>query len=228
MLYTPLLPEAAAGNIEPRHVAVPLRTMCPDADLVLGCAAALDRKRRVVEVQSEAGRIAISYEQLVIALGSVTRTPLVPGLREHALGLKDLGDAIRLRNHVLRQIELADAAPHSAARRLTFVVAGAGFSGVEAIAEVSEMADEALRSHPRLAHVPPPLGPGRRRAADPRPDARRPRPLRRAHAGPARHRDRDADAPGRGRRRRRPALRRAADRRRRPSCGRPAWRPTRW
>ena len=155
MLYTPLLPEAAAGNIEPRHVVVPLRTMCPNADLVLGHAVALDRERRVVEVQTEAGRVAIAYEQLVIALGSVTRTPPVPGLREHALGLKDLGDAIRLRNHVLRQIELADAAPHTAARRLTFVVAGAGFSGVEAIAEVSEMAQDALRHHPRLAHVTP-------------------------------------------------------------------------
>jgi NADH:ubiquinone reductase (H+-translocating) len=155
MLYTPLLPEAAAGNIEPRHVVVPLRTMCPNADLVLGCAVSLDRERRVVEVQTEAGRVAISYEQLVIALGSVTRTPPVPGLTEHALGLKDLGDAIRLRNHVLRQIEIADAAPHTADRRLTFVVAGAGFSGVEAIAEVSEMADEALRHHPRLAHVKP-------------------------------------------------------------------------
>jgi NADH dehydrogenase len=155
MLYTPLLPEAAAGNIEPRHVVVPLRTMCPNADLVLGCAVSLDREQRVVEVQTEAGRVAISYEQLVIALGSVTRTPAVPGLREHALGLKDLGDAIRLRNHVLRQIELADAAPYSAERRLTFVVAGAGFSGVEAIAEVSEMAEEALRHHPRLAHVEP-------------------------------------------------------------------------
>jgi NADH dehydrogenase len=155
MLYTPLLPEAAAGNIEPRHVVVPLRTMCPNADLVLGCAVSLDRERRVVEVQTEAGRVAISYEQLVIALGSVTRTPAVPGLREHALGLKDLGDAIRLRNHVLRQIEIADAAPHTAERRLTFVVAGAGFSGVEAIAEVSEMAEEALRHHPRLAHVKP-------------------------------------------------------------------------
>jgi NADH:quinone reductase (non-electrogenic) len=155
MLYTPLLPEAAAGNIEPRHVVVPLRTMCPNADLVLGCAVSLDRERRVVEVQTEAGRVAISYEQLVIALGSVTRTPAVPGLREHAVGLKDLGDAIRLRNHVLRQIEIADAAPHTAGRRLTFVVAGAGFSGVEAIAEVSEMAEEALRHHPRLAHVQP-------------------------------------------------------------------------
>ena len=90
MLYTPLLPEAAAGNIEPRHVVVPIRTMCPHADLVLGHAVALDPERRVVEVQSEAGRIAISYEKLVVALGSVTRTPAVPGLREHALGLKDL------------------------------------------------------------------------------------------------------------------------------------------
>jgi NADH dehydrogenase len=155
MLYTPLLPEAAAGNIEPRHVVVPLRSMCPDADLVLGSATALDSERRVVEVESEAGRVAIAYADLVIALGSVTRTPPVPGLPEHALGLKDLADAIRLRNHVLRQIELADAAPHTAARRLTFVVAGGGFSGVEAIAEVSEMADDALRHHPRLAHVRP-------------------------------------------------------------------------
>jgi NADH dehydrogenase len=155
MLYTPLLPEAAAGSVEPRHVVVPLRTMCPNADLVLGSAVTLDPERRVVEVQSEAGRFAIAYADLVVALGSVTRTPPVPGLAAHALGLKDLGDAIRLRNHVLRQIELADAAPHTAARRLTFVVAGAGFSGVEAIAEVSEMAEEALRHHPRLAHVRP-------------------------------------------------------------------------
>jgi hypothetical protein len=129
MLYTPLQPEAAAGNIEPRHVVVPLRTMCPHADLVLGSAVTLDPERRVVEVESEAGRVAVAYADLVIALGSVTRTPPVPGLRDHALGLKDLADAIRLRNHVLRQIELADAAPHTAARRLTFVVAGAGFSG---------------------------------------------------------------------------------------------------
>jgi NADH dehydrogenase len=155
MLYTPLLPEAAAGSVEPRHVVVPLRTMCPHSELVLGAATTLDPERRVVEVESEAGRVAISYSELVIALGSVTRTPPVPGLREHSLGLKDLADAIRLRNHVLRQIELADAAPHTAGRRLTFVVAGAGFSGVEAIAEVSEMAEDALRHHPRLRGVRP-------------------------------------------------------------------------
>jgi NADH dehydrogenase len=155
MLYTPLLPEAAAGTIEPRHVAVPLRAMCPHADLLLGCASELDLDRRTVTVRSEAGRFAVSYTDLVVALGSVTRMPAVPGLAEHALSLKDLGDAIRLRDHVLRQIELADAAPEQAAERLTFVVAGAGFAGVETIAELRELVAAALRRHRRLREVEP-------------------------------------------------------------------------
>jgi NADH dehydrogenase len=155
MLYTPLLPEAAAGSVEPRHVTVPLRTMCPEADLVLGSAVSLDHERRVVQVQTEAGPVSIAYAELVIALGAVSRMPSVPGLREHALGLKDLGDAIRLRNHVLRQLDLADADPDSAHRRLTFVLAGAGFAGVEAVAELHELVADAIRRHPRLAHVQP-------------------------------------------------------------------------
>jgi NADH dehydrogenase len=155
MLYTPLLPEAAAGSIEPRHVTVPLRSMCPHADLLLGKAVSLDTERRVVEVASEAGSFAVEYEDLVVALGSVTHLPPVPGLREHALSLKSLGDAIRLRNHVLHQIELADADPSSAERRLTFVFAGAGFAGVETVAELQELAAGALRRHPRLDGVEP-------------------------------------------------------------------------
>jgi NADH dehydrogenase len=155
MLYTPLLPEAAAGTIEPRHVAVPLRTMCPHADLVLGSAVDHDPERRVVHVTSEAGEFSIAYADLVVALGAVTRLPPVPGVREHAHQLKDLSDAIRLRNHVLRQIDLADAAPDTAQARLTFVLAGAGFSGVEAIAELNELAADALVRHPRLRDVAP-------------------------------------------------------------------------
>jgi NADH dehydrogenase len=155
MLYTPLLPEAAAGSIEPRHVTVPLRAMAPHSDLLLGSAVTLDTGGKVVHVSSEAGSFAVGYERLVIALGSVTRTPEVPGLAEHALGLKDIGDAIRLRNHVLRRIELADADPSSAERRLTFVFAGAGFAGVEAVAELQELAEGALRRHPRLDGIRP-------------------------------------------------------------------------
>jgi NADH dehydrogenase len=155
MLYTPLLPEAAAGSVEPRHVTVPLRTMCPDAELVLGSVVGVDAERRVAHVESEAGRFAIAYAELVVALGSVTRVPDVPGLRERSFALKDLPDAIRLRNHVLRQIELADALPQRAARRLTFVVAGGGFAGVETLAEVHELVADALLRHPRLRGVQP-------------------------------------------------------------------------
>ena len=149
MLYTPLLPEAAAGSIEPRHVTVPLRSMCPHADLLLGSAVALDPDARRVTVASEAGTFAVAYERLVIALGSVTPA------REHTFALKDIGDAIRLRNHVLRRIELADADPASAHKRLTFVFAGAGFAGVETVAELQELTEGALRRHPRLAGVRP-------------------------------------------------------------------------
>jgi NADH:ubiquinone reductase (H+-translocating) len=155
MLYTPLLPEAAAGSVEPRHVTVPLRAMAPDADLILGSVVALDPCRRVVEVESEAGRFAVAYADLVIALGAVTRMPDLPGLHEHAFRLKDLTDAIRLRNHVLRQIELADAAPEHAARRLTFLFAGAGFAGVEVLAELRDLVAETLPRHPRLAGIEP-------------------------------------------------------------------------
>jgi NADH dehydrogenase len=155
MLYTPLLPEAAAGSVEPRHVTVPLRTMCPHADFVLGSVRSLDAERRLVTVESDAGDIEIAYADLVIALGAVARMPDLPGLRQHALGLKDLVDAIRLRNHVLRQIELADAIPETAARRLTFVLAGAGFAGVEAVAELNELVSDALTRHPRLDGVTP-------------------------------------------------------------------------
>jgi NADH dehydrogenase len=155
MLYTPLLPEAAAGSLEPRHVTVPLRAMCPHADLLLGSAVSLDPRAKRVHVDSDAGSFAVAYERLVVALGSITRTPGVPGLQERALTLKDIGDAIRLRNHVLRQIELADADPTSAQRRLTFVFAGAGFAGVETVAELQELAEAALRRHPRLGGVRP-------------------------------------------------------------------------
>jgi NADH dehydrogenase len=123
--------------------------MCPHADLLLGSVTALDTDARLAHVSSEAGSFALAYERLVIALGAVTRTP------EHALALKDIGDAIRLRNHVLRQIELADADPARAERRLTFVFAGAGFAGVEAIAELQELAEGALRRHPRLDGIRP-------------------------------------------------------------------------
>ena len=157
MLFTPLLPEAASGTLEPRHVVVPLRQMCPHAELLLGRVAALDEERRAVQVETaDAGRFELEYEQLVLALGAVTRTLPVPGLAEHALGFKDLGEAIHLRNHVLRRLEAANASldDGGAAPHLSFVFVGAGYAGVEALAELADLVGDALRFYPRLHAVP--------------------------------------------------------------------------
>ena len=157
MLYTPLLPEAASGTLEPRHVVVPLRQMCPHAELLLGRVTALDEEHRLAHVETpNAGSFDVGYEHLVVALGSTHRTLPVPGLAEHALGFKDLPDAIHLRNHVLRELEAADAAADPAGRQahLSFVFVGAGYAGVEALAELSDLVADALRYYPRLRDAP--------------------------------------------------------------------------
>ena len=156
MLYTPMLPEAASGTLEPRHVVVPLRMMCPHADLILGRATDLDQARRSVRVETDDGLLTLEYENLVVALGAISRTLPIPGLADHALGFKTLADAIQLRNHVLRRLEAAAAAPSEGQRRreLTFVFVGAGYAGVEALAELSDLVRDALRYYPTLRHEP--------------------------------------------------------------------------
>ncbi|HXF97612.1 MAG TPA: NAD(P)/FAD-dependent oxidoreductase [Gaiellaceae bacterium] len=151
MLYTPLLPEAGSGTLEPRHVVVPLRQMCPHAELILGRATGLDEERKVVSADTLAGPLELRYERLVLALGAVPRVPPVPGLAEHGLGFKDLADAIALRNRVLRQLERAAIDPDPA--ELGFVFVGAGYAGVEALAELHDLARAALRFYPPLRGV---------------------------------------------------------------------------
>ncbi len=152
MLYTPLLPEAASGMIEPRHVVVPLRQMCPHAELVLGRATSLDTATRTVSAETIAGPAEISYRRLVVALGAVNRVFPVPGLAEHGRGFKDLADAIGLRNHVLERLDAAAAG--GPASELGFVFVGAGYAGVEALAELNDLARAALRFYPSLRDVP--------------------------------------------------------------------------
>src|SRR4030095_9761509 len=110
MLFTPMLPEAASGTLEPRHVVVPSRQMCPHADLILGQVTAHDPERRGIQVVTEDRVFWIRYTDLVVALGSVVRTLPIPGLAEHALGFKSLGEAIHLRNHVLQRLPRAERA----------------------------------------------------------------------------------------------------------------------
>jgi NADH dehydrogenase len=156
MLYTPLLPEAASGTLEPRHTVVPLRVMCPHAELLLGDVVAVDLAARTATIGTSDGERTVRWQELVLALGAVPRTVPVPGLADHGLSFKSLPDAINLRNHVLRELEAADAEEDEAARRahLSFVFVGAGYAGVEALAELSDLVDDALRYYPRLQGTP--------------------------------------------------------------------------
>ena len=157
MLYTPLLPEAAAGTLEPRHVVVPIRQMCPHAELLLGRVVSRDADARTVVAETLGGTFEIGYERLVVALGAVPRTFPVPGLAEHGRGFKDVADAIALRNRLLRALESAAARldRDEAGRDLGFVFVGAGYAGVEALAELHDLAQDAIRrSYPTLRGVP--------------------------------------------------------------------------
>jgi len=155
LLFTPMLPEVASGSIEPRHVVVPLRQMCPHADLVLGEVTTIDTDTRTVAARNEVGELLYRYEHLVIALGAVSRTLPIPGLAGYGVGFKTFYDAVYLRDHVLRELELADNElnPDRAAAHLGFVFVGAGYAGVEALAELHDLVQDALRDYPQLRGV---------------------------------------------------------------------------
>jgi NADH dehydrogenase len=157
MLFTSLLPEAASGTLEPRHVVVPLRMMCPHAELCLGRATAVDLEHDRVQVEIGERLEWIRYCNVVLALGSIARSLPIPGLADHALGFKDLADAIHLRNHVLRRLEIAaaDQTPGHRRRELTFVFVGAGYAGVEALGELADLVRDALRYYPELVAETP-------------------------------------------------------------------------
>jgi NADH dehydrogenase len=153
MVYTPFLPQAAGGTLEPRHVVVPLRGPLRTTTVLVGAATAHDADARTITFRSEAGdERTLPYHQLVAAPGSVSRTLPVPGLREAALGFKTVAEAIALRNRALQQLELAEAADSAEERaaHLTFVFVGGGYAGVEALAEVEDLIRDAKRLHPAL------------------------------------------------------------------------------
>src|SRR5262249_18506915 len=124
LLFTPLLPGAAAGTLEPRHVVVPLREQLERTDLWLGRVAGAEPGRNRLMVDPLDGRRhELCYDQLIVALGSVSRTLPIPGLVEHARGFKTLSEAIALRNRVLAMLEIAETIrdPDVRAAYLTFL-----------------------------------------------------------------------------------------------------------
>jgi NADH dehydrogenase len=152
LLYTPLLPGAAGGTLDPRHVVVPLRSQLRRTDVMIGEVTGADPARCTLAVKRIDGEhVELHYDQLVIALGSVSRTLPVPGLAEHAIGLKSLSDATALRNQVLSCLDIAESLEDSAHRAeyLGFVFVGAGYAGVEGLSELQDFAAEAIELYPR-------------------------------------------------------------------------------
>jgi len=153
MTYQPFLPEAAAGNISPRHAVVPLRRELRKCRILAGEVTKIEHARMTATVQPIVGPAReLTYDHLVFAPGSISRTLPIPGLAEEAVGFKTIGEAIWLRNRVLERLDIAAATtdPETRKRALAFVIVGAGFAGVEALGEMEDMARDALRYYPEL------------------------------------------------------------------------------
>lgn len=153
MTYQPFLAEAAGGSVEPRHVVVPLRPVLRGCRVVTARVTAVDPDRRRVTMVSATGEATeLAYDVLVVALGAVARTLPVPGLAEHATGFGTVAEAVHLRNRVLSRLDAAAVTVDPERRRaaLTFAVVGGGYSGVEVLGELEDLARYALRFHPEL------------------------------------------------------------------------------
>src|SRR3954465_6182160 len=148
MTYQPFLPEAGAGNLEPRHVVVPLRKVLRRCRVLGGRITRLDHARRCAVFEPHEGApYEINYDEVILAPGSIARTLPIPGLREVGIGFKTVAEAIYLRNHVLSKLEIAASTDDQQIRRraLTFLFIGGGYAGIEAMAELEDMARDALR-----------------------------------------------------------------------------------
>jgi NADH dehydrogenase len=148
LLYTPLLPEVAGGAIDPRLATVPLADTLKGVRLIRGLVDEVDTAGRALRFRDQEGTTtAMSWDRLVLTPGSITRLFDIPGLADHAHGLKSIAEALYLRDHILEQFELScsDTDPERAAARRTIVVVGSSYSGTELIAQLCAMAEAAVR-----------------------------------------------------------------------------------
>jgi NADH dehydrogenase len=154
-VFQPMLPEVISGTIGLTDVVSPLRRLLPGTDIHIRDVESVDLQKRTVTTSPgfHPHPHVIPYDHLVLALGTVTDFRGLPGLPEHALPFKNLGDAMALRNHVIRALEEASIERHDMELRqqlLTFVVAGGGFSGVEVVAELNDFVRDVARSYRRI------------------------------------------------------------------------------
>ena len=153
-LFTPMLHEVAASDLDLATIVSPLRRLLKRARLFIGTVEDIDIDAQTVTVAHAGGlhRHELAYDHLVVALGAVTNFYDIPGLAERASTMKSLGDAIELRNQLIAQLEEADFECNSSVRSplLTVLVAGGGFAGVETVAAVNDFVREAIRFYPNI------------------------------------------------------------------------------
>jgi NADH dehydrogenase len=153
MTYQPFLPEAAAGSVEPRHVVVPLRRVLKKCRVITGMVTDITHAEHTVTITPiEGPAYQLAYDLLVVAPGSISRVLPIPGLAERGIGFKTVGEAIYLRNYVLSRLDFAASTEDAAARAraLTFVFIGGGYAGIEALAELEDMARYACRYYKNI------------------------------------------------------------------------------
>lgn len=153
MLFSPLLPEAASGTLEPRHAVIPLRELLQRTELLIGRVTELDPGEGTAVVETVGGEARhIEFGRALLSPGSVPSVLPIPGLTDRAVGFKTLADAIWLRNRVLHQLDVAEGITDREQRNseLTFTFVGGGYAGVEALAELESLARDAVRRYPSI------------------------------------------------------------------------------
>ncbi len=150
--FNPMLPEAVGASIFPEQAVAPIRQMLTRTRFVMGRVTAVDPVRRTLTASTLAGESTLPYEHLVLAFGNRARLDLIPGLAENALPLKTIGDAMHIRNMVLRRVAQIELETDPAVRRRLghFVVIGGGFSGVETAGELADCLSSIRRYYPRV------------------------------------------------------------------------------
>jgi NADH dehydrogenase len=156
-LYLPLMPQVAGGLVEPRHICVSLPRRLPKVRFVLGTVHHVDPRQKIASWAGPEGASGqVRYDRLILTAGSVNKLLPIPGLAEYAHGFRSIAEAIYLRDHITRQLELAGVATDEAEResRCTFVVVGAGYTGTEVAAQGQLLTTRLARKMPGLAGQP--------------------------------------------------------------------------
>ena len=156
LTYQPFLPEVVAGSIEARHAVTSLRRHLKKTRVISGKALDVDHSKKIATIGIKGSEpFELAYDQIVMTAGAVSRTFPIPGVAEHAIGLKTIEEAIEIRNRIMTNLDKATNLPAGPARErlLTFVVVGGGFAGIETFAEMRSLVSYLLRYYPNLSLI---------------------------------------------------------------------------